>query len=263
MISNKKKYKLLSFEKKEDFIYALFRLIIQVKSSLEQYKKYTSDLESDVEPFLKTEGSLENLFVSADSYNSIHRKLHDVSADLMKYIADMQDSSISYNMLRKIADRKKSIISLPSLSTDVVNEIKELLDVRNWSFHNPQSLYVADKEKFEKQIPDELKQFIDWNMTFNPIKIVLPTKYDACCLVSLYLHASRRIKVFELILESMLKDYSALLGKKASIEMIHDPGITPFLSDSDRQIQLSMAIQKGQYSGSLEDYRRITFSDVK
>ena len=258
-MSNNKKYKRLTFEKKEDFIYALFRLIIQVSSSLQQYKTYALDLEKEVEPFLRKEEGKTNSFISADLYNSIHRKLHDVSSELMKYIADLQDSSISYNMFRKIVDNNKAIVSLPSLSDDVQHEIKELLDVRNWSFHNPQSLYVADKEKFDKQIPKELKQFIDWNMTFNPIKIIVPTKYDACCLVSLYIHVSKRIEIFEQILKSMLNDYSALLGRSASIEIIHDPGITPLFSDSDSQIQLSMAIQKGKYSGSMEDFRRFTF----
>ncbi len=193
-MSNKKKYKLLTFEKKEDFIYVLFRLIIQVVSSLEQYKEYTSELEIEIAPFLKTDKKSTASFVSAEVYHSFHRRLHDVSSDLMKYIADMQDSSISYNMFRKIAEKHKAVPLLFPLADNVAKEIRELLDVRNWSFNNPQSLFVADKEKYEKQIPDHLKQYISWDLTFNPIKIVLPTKYDVCCLISLYLHASRRMK---------------------------------------------------------------------
>ena len=259
-MSNNKKYKLLVFEKKEDFIYVLFRLIIQVVSSLEQYKSYTADLEKEIEPYLKEDVESKSSFVSADLYHSFHRKLHDVSSELMKYIADMQDSSVSYNMFRKIAEKHKTIVSLPTLSEDVTKEIRELLDVRNWSFHNPQSLFVADKEKYEKQIPDELKQLIDWKHTYNPIKIVIPTKYDICCLMSLYLHAKKRIEVFDLVLSSMLHDYSGLLGEKVNIDILHDSKVIHLMNDSDKQIQLSMAIQKGNYSGTMEDYKRITFS---
>ncbi|HOV27757.1 MAG TPA: hypothetical protein PK566_15540 [Pseudobacteroides sp.] len=258
---SKKQYKQFKFEKKEDYIFVLFKLIIGVVSSLEKYKQYSLKLEKEVKPYL--EKSNDSDFISAETYETYSHILHDISSDIIKQIADMQDSSMSYKFFRKIAEKKGSLVQLPNLDDKIVKEMNELLDVRNWSFHNPQSLLVAEKEMFDKSIHEELRKYLDWNHTFNPIKVIISTKYNICYLVSLYLHTTRRIDIFSEILDSMIRDYSSLLGKKASYEIHYDNRIRPFMDSSTKQIQLSMAIQKGKYIGTKEEFNKITFNDSK
>ncbi len=64
------------------------------------------------------------------------------------------------------------------LSEDMTRLLNELLDVRNWTFHNPQSLMVAAKEAMEKNIPDALKGIAKVTPQLNPIPVPVVDKYE-------------------------------------------------------------------------------------
>ena len=60
------------------------------------------------------------------------------------YIAELQKSSFSYKIVQEIFRNKNYI------KTSIPKEVKEIIDefrdLRNFTFHNPQSMLVANRE---------------------------------------------------------------------------------------------------------------------
>ena len=110
--------------------------------------------------------------------------------------------------LRKLLE-KKGYISTP-LSDEIVEILNELLDVRNWTFHNPQSLMVAAKEAAERNIPPELKGIAKIVPQLNPILIPKVEKYELLMLASLTIHTKKRIDQFGAVIKSMKADYQEM-----------------------------------------------------
>lgn len=161
---------------------------------------------------------------------------------------------------------KHKYISSP-LSEEVATILSEFLDVRNWTFHNPQSLMVAAKEAAHKNIPDELKEIVQVTPQLNPVLIRKICWYELAMLASLTIHAQKRIEQFEKILKSMKADYQEIydsIDNKPFLMTTHgfsdrvqyvELNVTSGLSDYHSDIaQISMAIQKSKYDGSDEKF---------
>ena len=67
--------------------------------------------------------------------------------------------------------------------------LKEFLDIRNWTFHNPQSMLSAGKEVAEKNIPEEFKGVIKITPQLNPVIIRKIEYYDVSRFGSLVHHS--------------------------------------------------------------------------
>jgi hypothetical protein len=158
-----------------------------------------------------------------------------------------------------------------SLSEDMEKTLKELLDVRNWTFHNPQSLMVASKEVAEKNIPDELKGLVTITPQLNPIVVSRVEKYEVVMLASLVLHIQRRIEQFDAVLAKMKSDYQEMYntisekmiiitpyGALSEVQYYDEYIIARLESMSNDIAQLSMGIQKSQYDGTDEQYNKWT-----
>ena len=145
----KQQFKQFSITCAEDACLVLGMLISGITVNLEKYKEYASEAESLLE-------STQEEYVPAKEYDDVNDKLLYRQREILKFTADHQSSSFSYIDLRKILEKQKYISS--PLSEEVSAILSEFLDVRNWTFHNPQSLMVAAKEAAHKDIPDELKE---------------------------------------------------------------------------------------------------------
>ena len=146
--------------------------------------------------------------------------------------------------------------------------LSDLLDVRNWTFHNPQSLMVAAKEAAQKDIPVELKEFAQVSPQLNPVLIRKINRYELVMLASLIIHAQKRIEQFEKVLRSMKDDYQEIYdsienkpflmtahgfsNRVQYVEMNNTSGLSDYHSDV---AQISMAIQKSKYDGTDEKFR--------
>lgn len=167
---------------------------------------------------------------------------------------DDANGAISYVRKRRLLE--KTPYKPQGLDQEVDGNMRELRDVRNWSFHLPQTNFVAMKEVYFKNLPKELRQYVKYE--FNPIKVGVQEKCSIKFLESLYLHAAKRIEVFETILNSMLRDFEDLLGEEVSVVEIQEaPG--GFMGASTVSAQLSMAMNRRKYGGSNEKYEEITF----
>ena len=141
--------------------------------------------------------------------------------------------------------------------------LNELLDVRNWTFHNPQSLMVAAKEVVEKNIPEELREIVQCTPQINPVLIRKVVSYELVFLGSLVIHTERRIKQFQSILASMKDDYQEMFDSVepksftllpgtdlTKVQYIERPVVSRLDDLSSDTSQISMAIQKSKYDGS-------------
>ena len=141
----KQQFKQFSIDNLQDACLALGSLISALLIHYEKYKEYSDEAESLLE---KSDAE----YIAAKEYDDIKDKLLYRQHEILKLTADHQSSSFSYKDLRKLLE-KKGYISTP-LSDKNVEILNELLDVRNWTFHNPQSLMVAAKEAAERMVKE-------------------------------------------------------------------------------------------------------------
>lgn len=259
---SKKEFKQYTINNVQDACSVLGGLIARLIVQLEKYKEYAAEAEE-----LLNNTAVE--YVAEKEYCDINDKLLYRQHEMLKLVADHQNSSFSYIDLRKMFEKKGYLNT--SLSEDMEKTLKELLDVRNWTFHNPQSLMVASKEVAEKNIPDELKGLVTITPQLNPIVVSRVEKYEVVMLASLVLHIQRRIEQFDAVLAKMKSDYqemyNTILEKKIIITpygalsevQYYDEYIIARLESMSNDIaQLSMGIQKSQYDGTDEQYNKWT-----
>lgn len=257
---SKQKYKQFNINNFEDACLVMVSLISRMIVNLDKYKEYALEVDKLLE-------ESDSEYIEAKAYEDIKDKLLYRQQEILKLIADKQKSSFSYLYIRewlKDHDYLKS-----SLSKNIADILNEMLDIRNWSFHNPQSLMVAAKEVAEKRMSDELKEIAQVKPQLNPVLIRKTSKYENIILCSLSIHVSTRINQFEKVLESMKNDYQELYdsidnkpfifsskGLSNKVQYIEIDG-TGVLFDYHSDIaQISMAIQKSKYDGSEEKFNK-------
>lgn len=255
---DQKKLKQFAINSIQDACIVLGSLISGVTIHSEKYKEYAAELDALLE-------NCEGEYVPAKVYDDIKDKLLYRQHEILKLIADYQSSSFSYIDLRKLL-LKKGYLKNP-LSDELLAELNELLDVRNWTFHNPQSLMAAAKEAAEKNIPTELKESVTIVPQLNPVIIPKVTSYELVMLASLSIHTAQRIEKYDEILKSMKRDYQELFDSIENKGLVMTPNgfsydvqyfekpIISRLSDYHSDIaQVSMAIQKSKYDGTDESF---------
>lgn len=101
----------------------------------------------------------------------------------------------------------------------------------------------------------------------NPLIITYNENYDLAMLITLYIHANKRIEQFEIVLAKMKSDYEEmyqkvkckpvyLIGPKDTTKVIYYERYETnrFNNHSSDVTQISMAIQKSKYDGSAESF---------
>lgn len=254
MSKDNKQYKQYSINDVEHACSALSSLIAPVEVNLEKYKEYYQEA---IELLVNSEEDI----IPAKEYETVYDKILHRQHELLKFIADHQSSSFSYMNLRKLLLKNGYLKN--ELDEDNRVLLNEFLDIRNWTFHNPQSMLVAEDEVAEKRIPEEFKEFVKIVPQINPVIIKDIVGYTVEKLASFIYHLERRIQQFETILSCMKNDYQELFDSLKTRPMIISPGVDMLkvqycrqkvvsgIDDFDSDIaQISMAIQKSKYDGS-------------
>ncbi len=156
-----------------------------------------------------------------------------------------------------------STILKKELGEDERALLNEFLNIRNWTFHNPQSMLVAEDEVALRRIPKQYKEYVKIVPQVNPVIIIDIVGYTVEKLASFIFHIERRIQQFETILSCMKNDYQELYDSLEIRPMIISSGGDMFKVQYCRQkivagiddfgsdiAQISMAIQKSKYDGS-------------
>lgn len=257
---SKKELKQFTIYDIQDACVVLGTLISGVMINLEKYKEYAAEAKI----LLK---NIEAEYIPAKEYDDINDKLLYRKKEILKLSADHQKSSFSYIDFRKILE-KKGYLKSPLLE-DVKVILNDMLDIRNWTFHNPQSMLVAAKEAAEKNIPKEFRGMVKIQPQLNPVIITKVEKYELIKLASLVMYSEKSISDFEKVLESMKNDYQEMYDYISGKQLVMGPFgftsnvqycerfITSSISDYQSDVaQISMAIQKSKYDGSEENYKK-------
>lgn len=207
-----KNYKQYPIYKLEEGMMVLGSLISGVAVNLKKYKIYDEEVSALIKKYEQlTNESEKDILIPADEYDSINDKLLYRQREILKYIADCQKSSFSYLSFRKILVKNKLIST--QLDENISAILNDFLDIRNWTFHNPQSMMVASSEVAEKSIPKGWKGLINVTPQINPIIISHVSGYDFLMLLSLSWHNQKRSEQFELVLNQMKADYEEMYNQ--------------------------------------------------
>lgn len=264
-------------EKKEDYLFVLEDLYINIYCNLKKYRRYNDELleicMSNVQ--LKDDKIVSENLIPIDIYEDINDRIGNISKKLILYTSDDSSDSMSYRMFRRIFNKTNNLDLKLEEDKILDGQLQELLNLRNWIFHNPQSRLVSMKEVYEnekeriekeylKNFPEAIRDFLKPHKDYGIINIPFPQYCKLEYLVSLYSETDRRIIMYEDILNKMKLDYSKILGKEVTvIESIDKNPIK--LKDSHLAItNLSMAIQKRKYKGDNKElYNKVTLKDFR
>lgn len=251
---SKHHFKQFSIDSVQDACIALGSLISGALVHYEKYKEYSNEANALLE-------NCDTEYIAAKDYDDINDKLLYRQHEILKLSADHQSSSFSYKDLRKLLEKKSYILT--PLSDEITEILNELLDVRNWTFHNAQSLMVAAKEAAEKNILPELKGITKIVPQLNPILIAKVERYELLMLASLTIHTKKRIEQFDAVIKSMkddyqemyssIKDKSLLMASHSfsdKVQYIERPITSQLVGYQSDIAQISMAIQKSKYDGT-------------
>lgn len=250
----KQQYKLFNIDSIENALLVLSSLIIPVTINLRKFNQYSKEAESLLGKYKSKE------FIPANEYDDIYDKTLYRQRELLRFIADHQSSSFSYIDTREIFVKKGFLKR--ELDANCENILKELLNIRNWSFHNAQSLMVAEKEIVMRSIPDRLAEIVEVKPQLNPVVIRYYSEYSCEYLKSFIRHNTIRNNQFKVVLEEMQKDYQSMYDTYPDAQFVMANGKISMdvqfvdfpmrfnLGCNDIDIAaLSMKIQKGKYDG--------------
>lgn len=259
----RKQYKQFTINTIEDACLALKSIIVPVVVDLEKFENYTKEAQQILAD------NKNHDTISADVYNSVHDKTLYQQRELLRFIADRQSSSFSYIDLRdNLVKRGFLKRVLPPENRKTLND---LLDLRNWSFHNAQSMLVADIELAQRSIPPELRENVEIKPVLNPIFIPKVRSYSKEMLKDFIIHNKVRKGQFNSILLEMKEDYQEMLTSLSAQQHIANGiGISAKVQYVEQQIvqqtsrgavsniaSISMGIQRGQFDGTEESFRKL------
>lgn len=200
----KQQYKQFKINTLEDACTVLKAIIIPVIIDLEKFENYSIEAEEVLKSYNP------NSTIPANIYDSLHDKIIYQQRELLRFMADHQSSSFSYIEVRKILEKKNFLKrTLPEKSRKT---LIELLELRNWSFHNVQSMLVADLEIAKRSIPPELRDVAEIRPMINPVIIRKVKDYEWKMLEGFTIHNKTRGKQFRLILSEMKEDYQEMIN---------------------------------------------------
>lgn len=255
---SKKQFKQFEMKSIEEACLIMRGLLIPVLTDIGKFKRYSQEAIG-----LKEKYSLTKV-IPGEEYDSVHDKLLYQQRELLRYIADNQTSSFSYKMVRPIMEKRGFLKR--SLEQDKLEILNELLNLRNLTFHNSQSMTVADLEIARRSIPSELVGLAEIRPILNPVIVAKIESYSWEMLEGFIEHNSIRLEQFETILDEMKKDYQEMInalpdesyiitgmGLDRKVQYVEQ---TINALDADKAgsniAALAMGIQKGKYDGTDE-----------
>ena len=195
-----KQYKQFTISTLEDGCLILKSLIVPVIIDLEKFNGYAKEAKELLNIYKPDD------VIPAGVYDSIHDKTLYQQRELLRFIADHQSSSFSYIDIRPLLVKKGFLKR--ELSEESQKVLNELLNVRNWSFHNVQSMMVADLEIAKRSIPPELAGMAEIRPMLNPVVIRKVKTYSWSMLSIFIIHNEERADQFEMILSEIKKDWT-------------------------------------------------------
>lgn len=259
---SKKQFKQFEMKSIEEACLIMRGLLVPVITNIDKFKRYSQEV---VELLNKYDVGAT---IPGEEYDSIHDKILYRQRELLRFIADNQSSSFSYKMVRPMMEKRGFLKR--QLDQDKLEILNELLNLRNLTFHNTQSMTVADFEIAKKSIPPKLAKLAEIRPMLNPVVVTKVESYSRDMLMSFIYHNVVRLKQFETILDEMKTDYQEMVNAlpdevysitgrvmRREVQYIEQ---TINVLDPDKAgsniVGLAMGIQKGKYDGSDESFEK-------
>ena len=212
--------KIFSLANKEDFGFYLFYLITKIYPRLERHNRYIEELEKIIED------NTSKYFISACIYEDIYDKIFNNEKILLNLFGDLSKAGMSYYKFRILLDKKiksnnQKFKDYKLTEDKIINYLKDLNSLRNWTLHVPESLMVSCYNQLK-----ENKHTLQPFQFRNEEKLSLVTKYSIEILKELLDGVKEKNNIMKIIFENMKENYSELANKKVifienSIETIY------------------------------------------
>lgn len=263
---SKKEFKQYSINTLEDAMFVLQSLIAATIRHLEIFDKYSDQAVRLYEKYRNTN------VIPADEYDPIHDMVLYRQRELLTYLADRQSSSFSYYGVRDLLLKRKFLTKELDKTSSTI--LKDFLIIRNSTFHNVQSILVANTEVADHKIEEMNQKYgikASRMVSYNPVVVDRITAYPIMMLESFIEHNELRSRQFSYILDVMKRDYedlykqynkaaivvgSAIINNSIVSYKFHDQIFN--INDATDITGVSLNIQKGKYDGSAESYIKST-----
>lgn len=264
----KQQFKQFTINTIEDACLVLKGLIVPVIVDLGKFENYSKEAQEMLIRYEKTD------VIPADAYDSIHDKVLYQQRELLRFIADHQSSSFSYIDVRGVFEKRGFLKrKLPQKSSEILSE---LLHLRNWSFHNAQSMLVAELELAKRSIPSDLQGIAEIKPMLNPIVVRQIKSYKKEMLESFIVHNQIRKEQFSVILSEMKEDYQEMysslpdqsfvvvgIGTSSKVQYVVQEIVGQNANAAGNNIAtISMGIQKGIFDGTDESIQKLLCGDT-
>lgn len=208
--------KIFEFKDKGDYIFYLSELIIDLIQKSDRLKQYHTEIES----ILKNNPNAK--FINAVLYDSTSDKVNRVYQYLFNLLGDESKKAVSYRKFRKILFKQRNVleISIPPLSEKESKILSEFNNLRNWSLHIPESLFIQKRRYFQMDS--------EFMMTYkNKISIPRYDNFEIEFLTKQKEEIASVVDYSEIILQKMKDDYSSLIGGDFELEY-EDNQVKPY-----------------------------------
>ncbi len=193
-----------SFNDLSDHIYYFNSLIGEVLNFKDQFNRCLNDIK-DLDASLNT-----NIPVGILEFEALSRRKDGILRFLCNLLADETKGAVSFKKYRKKLkkDGLKYGITFLELPASLSAKLNELNQLRNWSLHYPESLFLSEKSLLQGEgdtIPSHL--ILRPNYKF----------YEREYLTKMIEELTDLSNCFEEIFNQMISDYELLIGKRVSI----------------------------------------------
>jgi hypothetical protein len=204
-MENNLNLKSYQFNNKTDFIYYLSEMMIDLIQRKEKIESYLKEIDCLLNSNSK--------FIDSNLYESISDSLARPLEYIFNLLGDESKKAVSYRKFRKILFKKKDIldIKLDKLNQDEESILGQFNQLRNWSLHIPESIYIEKKSFFKMDT-----NFINENKN----KIIIPKyeNFEIKFLENFKKEIDEVLSEIDKILSRMKDDYRILIGEDFEIE---------------------------------------------
>lgn len=194
--------KTYSFNSKYDHVYYFNSLIQEVLNFKDQFDSCVKDLNL-LDSFLD-----EGAPIPISEFEALSRRKDGILRFLCNLLADETKGAVSFKKYRKKLkkDGPKYGITFLELPASLSAKLSELNQLRNWSLHYPESLFLSERSLLQGDtIPSHL--IFRTNYKF----------YEREYLTKMIEELTDLSNCFEEIFNQMISDYELLIGKRVSI----------------------------------------------
>ena len=268
-------YKQFTINNLTDALLVLGTLISASITNLDKFDEYTKEALTLHKKHKNDE------VIPGKEYEDLHDKALFRQRELLEYMADAANDIFSYLPLRK--KLMKMGFLTRQLDKETAEILNELHTIRNGTFHNVQSRLVAEKEAMKKTLPKELVGIAKIEPQLNPIIVNRHKAYTKDMLKSFIYHNMLRSAQFLLILDEMKRDYQDMYDQLDHPQVVFTNGAELLVEGCESPYpvktvvyeqnygwrgnesdvaNISMAIQKGKYDGTMASFEKHTGKDV-